>query len=159
MVPIISDVVSAGGEFKLVTAGTSMMPLLRDRQDAVFLVKPSDKLRKFDIILYKRKNGSYVLHRIVDIMYTTDKSCEYALCGDNQVIFEHGIKNDDVIAVVSKISRNGKMFDLSKSKFYKLYVKFWCANIKRRTFLIKSRQRLAAILYKIFKKAKQKTET
>lgn len=121
IVPIIEQTLSCGGKFRLITAGTSMLPLLRNRTDTVILCKPAT-LSRYDIILYRRSHGHYVLHRIMKC----ESDGTFTLCGDNQLIYERGIKRDDVIAVVSQIERNGKTIDLSASVCYRIYVFFWC---------------------------------
>lgn len=116
MMPLINTAIESGGEFRLITAGVSMKPLLRDRKDTVVLVKANKPLKKYDIPLYKRKEGKYVLHRIVKI-----KDGKYVMCGDHQYVYEYGITDDDICAVVSAIIRNDK-FISCKSFKYKLYV-------------------------------------
>ena len=52
MEDIIRESVSNGGEFRMITAGISMLPLLRNRRDTVVLVKAPIPLKKYDIPLY-----------------------------------------------------------------------------------------------------------
>lgn len=141
---ILRESIEDGGMFTMVTAGTSMMPLLRNRLDSVVLVKPRCRLKKYDIPLYKRPSGQYVLHRV---MRVDDDS--YTMCGDNQLIKEHDVTDDCVIAVVSKIVRNGKTIDLHKSKSYKLYLFLWCRCFFVRYILLKFRS-LVSKIKKIF---------
>lgn len=70
MVLLIEDVISRDGEFRLYPRGTSMLPLIRQGKDSVVLVKPG-LLSKNDIVLYRRRNDKYVLHRIVKKKETT----------------------------------------------------------------------------------------
>ena len=97
MVGLIEEVISDNGEFRLYPKGTSMLPLIRQGKDSVILVQPS-LLSIGDIILYKRENGQFVLHRIVKT-----KKDEYILCGDNQTQLEYGIKESQVIAKVKAV--------------------------------------------------------
>ena len=55
------SIIEKQGFFICTPVGTSMNPLLYERQDTVKLVK-ADKVQKYDVILYKRKSGEYVLH-------------------------------------------------------------------------------------------------
>lgn len=134
MIDLITESVDSGGEFRLITAGVSMKPLLRNRKDTVVLVKANKPLKKYDIPLYKRNDGRFVLHRVIGF-----KNGGYVMCGDNQTVKEYGIKDDNIIAVVSSIVRNGKTIDLNKSFFYKLYVFFWCRLFFVRCLLLKPR--------------------
>jgi hypothetical protein len=45
------------------------------------------------------------------------------MCGDNQFLKEKGITHDQIIGVVTEITRNGKNFSVD-SKKYQQYVKF-----------------------------------
>jgi len=138
---IIRETVNSGGQFSLITAGTSMKPLLRNRKDTVVLVKADIPLKRFDIPLYKRKDGKFVLHRVVSF----DKN-GYVLCGDNQFIKESGINDGDIIAVVSKIIRNGKTIDVKRSFSYKVYVFFYCRLFPLRCLFL----RVKSVFKKLF---------
>ena len=92
-----------------------MLPLIREGKDSVILVAP-DNLKKHDIVLYRRKNGAYVLHRIIKI-----RDDEFIMCGDNQGQPERGIYRENIIAKVSSvISDSGA--DLIASPGYERYL-------------------------------------
>ena len=78
LIPILQEQLQSGGAARLGVTGTSMMPLLRNGKDSVLLC-PADAPKKGDILLYRRKNGHYVLHRVVGLGETT-----LLCCGDNQ---------------------------------------------------------------------------
>ena len=119
--PIIEEVVSKGGRFNLITAGTSMLPLLRNRKDTVVLEAKRGRLKKYDIPLFRTCDGRYLLHRVVKVL---DNS--YNTCGDNRIKIEKGIRDDDIIAVVHSVIREGR--EISFDSFgYKLYVRVWCS--------------------------------
>ena len=63
---------------KLINApvGVSMLPLLRPNRDVVIL-ENNLKPEIYDVVLYKRDNGKYILHRIIDV-----DSNGYVMCGD-----------------------------------------------------------------------------
>ena len=109
-------VISSGGEFRLFHKGTSMMPLLRQGKDSVILVAPND-IKKNDILLYKRANGQFVLHRAIKI-----KKDEYIMCGDNQYEHERGIKKENILAKVKGIYRGDVYFETDNTEYQK-YVK------------------------------------
>ena len=44
--------------------GDSMMPLLRENRDLIHIRRVNGRCRKYDVPLYKRDSGQYVLHRI-----------------------------------------------------------------------------------------------
>ncbi len=62
--------------------GVSMRPFLR-AGDFVYVELPKGKIRKGDILLFRRPNGQYILHRVVKI-----RKNGYLLLGDSQVVQE-----------------------------------------------------------------------
>lgn len=120
IIDIISEKLRNGGTVTFTPKGKSMLPMLRDGEDVVVLSKPKGRLHLFDIPLYKRSNGQYVLHRIVNF----DADGSYVLCGDNQFELEHGIKDSDVIGVVTAFYRKGKAYSVNSMK-YRFYLNFW----------------------------------
>lgn len=100
--------------------GISMLPLIKEGRDVLLISKKNGRLKNYDIPLYKRKNGQYVLHRIMKV-----RENDYVLCGDNQYQLESGITDDDIIGVLTKIIRNGKTIELN-SFSYQMYVFFNC---------------------------------
>lgn len=64
--PIIADAVSTGGTFDFIPGGSSMLPTINGTTDVVTLCR-ADNIVKGDIILFKRPNGQFILHRIIGI--------------------------------------------------------------------------------------------
>ena len=129
--PIISEVIESGGEFRLFPRGTSMRPLIRQGIDSVILVKSGEKCHKRDVILYSREGGQLVLHRIVRV----ERDGSYTLCGDNQTTLEKGITQDNVLAVVSAFYRGDKRRE--KGSFgLEIYERLWCIMAVRKGFFL-----------------------
>ena len=105
MYPVICEVMESGGEFRLGITGTSMLPLLVQGKDSVCFKKPNGRLEKHDIAFYRRKNGAFVLHRVMKV-----EKDSYVFCGDGQYILERGITDEQIIGVVSKIYKKEKLF-------------------------------------------------
>lgn len=129
LMPVVREVLEERGEVSFVSAGTSMMPTIRDRKDTVTIVKPQGKLKKGDVPFYQRDNGQYILHRIVDVNGDT-----YITCGDNQWVKEYNIRDNQIIGVLKSFERNGKTHYVD-GKGYRLYVKLlpvirWIRRIK-----------------------------
>lgn len=138
LVGLMLEVFESGGQFSFLPRGTSMLPLLRQDIDTV-TVKAPEAPSKGDIILYRRKNGKYVLHRIIG----SDKN-GFILCGDNQFVREHGITNESIIAVAERIDRGGTVLELSSpTLIYRLYRfflplrRFYCAVPRRMFYFLK----------------------
>lgn len=118
--PIMCEVIESGGEFSFITRGTSMMPMLRNGVDTIVLKKAPEKLKKFQIPLYRRADGSFVLHRIVAV-----KDDGYTLVGDNQTLYEYGVKHSQVEAVAVAYIKDGVRHELGtfKDKLYVLKIR------------------------------------
>lgn len=137
LLPVIEETLAAGGTVKLPITGTSMLPLLRAGRDTVTLSPVTGDLQKFDIPFYRRRDGAFVLHRIV----TCAEDNTYTLCGDNQWVLEKDIRAEQIIGVVSAITRNGKTFSVN-SKKYKRYVRIWHRLLPVRKYIVKLRGKL-----------------
>lgn len=104
--------------------GDSMCPLIREGRDKVVISpKPQGRLSKYDVPLYRRDDGKYVLHRIMKV-----RKNDYLICGDNRYYLEEGIDDHHIIGVMTGIIRNGETLRVSDSR-YRLYVVVWCWRI------------------------------
>lgn len=131
---LMSKPLAEGKTVKFTVVGNSMYPMLRNGVDNVLL---SSKLppKKYDVILYRRKDGSYVLHRIVGV-----KKEGFVLCGDNQLKTEFPVRREDVVAVMTAFERNGG--EIPKNKlWYRIYSVLW-------SHLIFARRPIFKICYK-----------
>lgn len=118
LLPLMKECLSAGQSVKFSPRGISMLPMIVQGRDSVTLSSPPKKLKKFDIPLYRREDGSFVLHRAVKISDT------YTCIGDNQFKAEKGITHDQVIGVVTAFTRKGKTYSVS-CVGYRLYCVLW----------------------------------
>ena len=132
LMPLIRERLASGESVRFSPHGTSMLPMLKDGRDQVILSPLPDKLKKFDLPLYQRENGQYVLHRIVKV---TDG---YTCMGDNQFVQEKGLRHDQMIAVVTRYIHNGKEYS-TESFQYKVYCRLWCITRPFRYFCLKVR--------------------
>lgn len=118
LMPLIREALSAGRSVQFSPRGTSMLPMLRQGMDSVTLSPLPQRLRKYDLPLYRRDNGQYVLHRIVGVGES------YTCMGDNQFEPETGLTHEQMIAVVTSFSRNGKVYPVDALS-HRLYCRFW----------------------------------
>lgn len=121
----IGEYIEENGEAIITPVGTSMWPMLRSRRDTVLLTKPRGRLKKYDLPVYKRDDGMLVMHRVMEV-----HSDSYTMCGDHQTVLEHGVREDQIIAVVKGFYRDEK-YVASDNKLYLMYCRFWCS-LKRR---------------------------
>lgn len=118
LAPLLSEILSGQGTVELTVTGNSMRPMLHDRESRVRLAKPG-KLKKGDLPLYQRENGTYVLHRIVAV---TGEAL--TCCGDAQWHLETGLREEQVLAVVTDFTWKGQWVSCDAG-LYRFYWKFW----------------------------------
>lgn len=118
MLPVILQQLKDGGTVRFHPSGISMQPMLYQGRDEVVLAPLPEQVKKYDVILFRRDNGQFVLHRVV-------KAGEsYTFCGDNQVKLEPGVRREQMIARVSAFYRRGRRIACS-SFGYGLYCRLW----------------------------------
>jgi hypothetical protein len=125
LAPIVCQLLDRGKSVVIPAKGNSMRPLVRSGKDNIVLTAyKGQPLLKGDAIFYKRKNGSFVLHRIVAI--NIDGS--FTVIGDNQVLLEKGVTKEQVIALPTMIIRGKREIDCN-SPLYKKYSLFWSDSV------------------------------
>lgn len=108
------------GGFIFTNVGDSMLPLIRQGRDVLEISrKPAGRLNKYDIPLYKR-DGKYILHRILKV-----RENDYVIAGDHNIRREYGVTDEQIIGVLTGLTRDGKSIKLSGWK-YRTYLFFWC---------------------------------
>lgn len=118
LVPLFLERLAAGQKVKFSPQGVSMLPMLRQGIDTVTLSPLPDRLKKYDLPLYRRDDGKYILHRVVDVGDT------YTCVGDNQFVLEHGLRHDQMIALVTGFTRGEKEHSVTELP-YRLYCGLW----------------------------------
>lgn len=120
LMPVIKEKLNLGAEVSIISSGNSMYPLFRDKQDVVCLEQITEEVKKYDMVLYQREKGKYVLHRIVGI-----GADGYILRGDHQYVNEYPITAEQLIAKVGSFQRNGRQVNCEKSICYRIYARVW----------------------------------
>ena len=121
--------------------GDSMLPLIRQGRDLLLISrKPEGRLNQYDVPLYRRDSGQYVLHRILKV-----RKDDYVLCGDNRWQRETGISDRHIIGVLTAVIRDGKQLPVTDWR-YRLYVHLWCGPFYLRVFLLWCRDSLKRII-------------
>lgn len=131
----MAQILQNDGEIIFTITGSSMLPMLHHRRDKVCLVKPQEKrLKKYDLPLYVRQDGKYVLHRIVAV-----KPEGYVMAGDNQCVKEYPVLSSQVLGVVKGFWRNGKYISCEKF-WYQVYCSLWVLGYPLRWVYLRSKQ-------------------
>ena len=102
----IEDLLRDGGVYTSTTAGVSMMPMLRNRRDTIIVEPVTERLKKYDVALYKR-GGAYVLHRVIEVLPDS-----YVIRGDNCVAKEYGITDADILGKLVQFYRDDKKINM-----------------------------------------------
>ncbi len=118
LMPLIREALEQGKNVRFSPRGTSMLPMLRQGVDSVVFSPLPRKLRKYDLPLYRRKSGQYVLHRIVEA------GDSYTCVGDNQFELERGLGHEQMIALVTGFYR-GDTYHRTDSLPHRLYCRLW----------------------------------
>ena len=100
---MIRALLEDGQEVSMIVTGNSMRPFLKHGRDKICMKKTDRKLRKGDIVFYRRENGQYVMHRILKC---GDQS--YTLLGDGQIVPESGIRQEQIFARITKVQVRGQ---------------------------------------------------
>ena len=116
--PLFQERLAAGQHVRFSTMGTSMLPMLREGRDSVVLSPAPARLKKYDLPLYRRDSGAYILHRVIGVGET------YTCMGDNQYIPEPAVRHDQIIAVVTGFRRKGRDYTVNDPG-YRLYCLLW----------------------------------
>ena len=111
------DILEQDGVLVYKTKGVSMLPMLHQNRDLVVIVKPTGRLKKYDVALYRRAKA-YVLHRVIEV-----KENYYLIRGDNTYFLEK-VPDEAVIGVLHRSVRKGKEYSV-EDPGYQRYVRIW----------------------------------
>ncbi len=149
LMPLIKERLLSGESVCFTPRGISMRPMLEGGRDQVILSPMPQKLKKYDLPLYQRDNGQYVLHRVVRA------GDRYTCIGDNQFALEHGLRHEQMIAVVTGFVRKGKTYSVD-SAGYNLYCRLWHFSRPIRRVFVVVINKMRAVIRRIHKKKTDK---
>ena len=75
----LEEALGAAGYLVRPVEGDSMMPMLDQARDIVRIVPLTAPIGKYDLSLYRRPSGQYVLHRVIAV-----RKDHCVTCGDNR---------------------------------------------------------------------------
>lgn len=143
----LEQYLAMNGRLVYTNKGVSMLPLIREGRDMFIITsKGEGRCRAGDVVLYRR-NGNYVLHRIVDV-----RPNDYVILGDNCICREYGITDGDILGTMTGFIRDGREHSTSELP-YKLYMIIWLWTERPRVFAKKvihrAKRFLRCRLYKL----------
>ena len=127
------ELIDQGNEVSIPVVGSSMTPFLGDGRDQVYVKAPERPIRKGDIVLYRRRNGDFVLHRVCQVHGKGDDAT-YDMIGDSQDIIERGIQRAQIIAMATRARRKGKIIEPGSFN-WRFFQNVWIRIIPLRRFL------------------------
>lgn len=137
----IEEILATDGRLVYKIKGVSMLPMLRQNRDVVVIVRPKERLKKYDVALYKR-DRSIVLHRVIKV-----KENGYLIRGDNTYALED-IPDESVIGVLTEFKRNGRECTIHDPG-YRCYARIWNALYPMRWILVKLKHGLRSKLSRL----------
>lgn len=142
----IEEYLEQYGTLTYTCRGISMLPMLRQRRDLIVVrKKEEERCKKYDVALYIRPPHDYVLHRVVEV-----RDQDYVILGDNCLNKEYGIRDEDIIGVLTAFVRNGKTIQM-ESRGQMLYARIWYFLYPARRFRIRLTVRMKRLAKKILR--------
>ncbi len=111
----IEDQLREEGYLLKLTKGISMEPMLRQYKEESLIRIPDREPRKYDVVLFKRDNGQYVLHRIVG-----SRGTAFRIRGDNCMGTEL-VEREQILGILAGFYRGETYVDCSTDKAYLRY--------------------------------------
>ncbi len=134
------EILEKEGRLVYSSVGDSMLPLIRQGRDLLVIERPDGRLKKYDVPLYRRDSGQYVLHRVLKV-----RENDYVICGDNRWAKEYGVTDRQILGVLTAVIRDGKEVPVTDRR-YRLYVRVWCGLFPLRAFALRGLHILKRIL-------------
>lgn len=126
----IEALLAEGKSIQLYPQGYSMYPLfVPGRDQAVIAPAETKKLKRGDVVLYRREGSILVLHRI-----WKRRTDGFYMVGDNQSEVEGPLKEEQIKGILYKIVRKGKSFTVS-NPIYRMLAAVWLRLRPFRPFL------------------------
>ena len=128
------EILARDGRLVYTNVGDSMLPFIREHEDLLVIERPKGRLKKYDVPLYRRDSGQWVLHRVIQV-----KDDGYVICGDNRWRKEYGITDRHVYGVLTAVIRDGREMKVNAPR-YRLAVAAWCALYPLRAAWLRGRR-------------------
>ena len=134
------EILEKEGRLIYSNVGDSMQPLIRQGRDLLVIESPRGRLKKYDVPLYRRDSGQYVLHRVLQV-----REHDYVLCGENSWHKENGVTDRQILGVLTSVVRDGKELPVTDWRC-RLYIHLWCGLFPLRALLLKGFHELKRLI-------------
>ena len=122
---------------------------LPERDEAIIRQAALADLKRGDVVLYRRKSGILVLHRI-----WKHKSDGFYMVGDNQTEIEGPLEDSQIKGLLVAFIRKGKYVETTQL-FYRVISRFWLFLRPFRNPIMKVAAKIKKAVQKIEKKKKR----
>jgi len=96
----------------------SMRPMIRIRRDSVRFVPVKERLKPYDVALYRNERGQAAMHRVLRVLPKG-----YQIRGDNARITEF-VEEERIFGVMEGFYRDEKYIP-KENLFYRFYARLW----------------------------------
>ena len=93
---LYEDILNAGLNLRVRVTGKSMVPFLKDEEVVTLRKVPASSLRRGDLIFFRDRYGSLILHRIIRKRKSGSK-VYLETKGDALIAFDEPVRADDVL--------------------------------------------------------------
>lgn len=114
-----------------VPRGNSMWPTLKNGKQSVVVKLKTERLRPMDVALYRRENGTFVLHRVIKA-----EDFGYVICGDSQFNYEK-VKEEQVFGIMAGFYRGKRYVDVNDADYIERVKKLY-SDERRRKLSVKT---------------------
>lgn len=116
----IEQLLEAGEVIQIYPEGYSMYPMFVPGRDAA-VIKKADvkKIRRADVVLYRRKGSILVLHRVVKC-----RDGQFYMVGDNQMEIEGPVQENQIKGILTAFVRSEHRISV-KNPFYVILSGMW----------------------------------
>lgn len=122
--PILLKLLEEGQVIKIAPHGNSMFPFFLGDRDYLYISSRRQGLKRGDIALYRRVDGTYVVHRVHHVEHD-ENTVGYYMLGDHQIWIEGPLAENQIYGVVEYFERRGRRIDCEKSRVYHLAWDLW----------------------------------
>lgn len=133
------EILARDGKLIYKTKGHSMRPMLHQNRDLVIIEPKTERLKRFDVALYKH-GGKYILHRVIKV-----NAEDYTFRGDHNYFKEPGIKDHEIIGILTAFVRKGKQHSTDE-KGYRFLVRLWAFLYPFRALAVKIKHLIKKIV-------------
>ena len=116
----IEQLLREGNTIQIKPQGYSMYPMfVPGRDEAVIAPADADRLRRGDVVLYRRGNGLLVLHRLWKV-----RPEGLYMVGDNQTAVEGPLGREQVIGILEAFVQKGRKISV-RNPVYRICSRIW----------------------------------